>query len=144
MIRFTAEIIINKPINEVFNYVTTVENFYKWNSAVLKANKITEGPISKNTSFIIERKLPTGLVQNIIEITDYSPNNCFTIQTESGPKPFIYSYYFTEDEARTTIKLIAKIKTTRLKIILSPLHVFNIKKGVKENFKTLKSILETN
>lgn len=43
MVKFTISIDIEAPVKTVFDYVTTGENFDKWNSAIRSIKKLSEG-----------------------------------------------------------------------------------------------------
>ena len=68
MITFEVSIVIEKPVEEVFGFVTEGENVPKWNSAVKSVRKISEGPISVGTKYAIVRQLPSGSAENIYEV----------------------------------------------------------------------------
>jgi len=68
MITFEVSIVIEKPVEEVFGFVTEGENSPKWNSAVKSVRKISEGPISVGTKYAIVRQLPSGSAENIYEV----------------------------------------------------------------------------
>ena len=56
MPRFQREITIDRPVEEVFDFVTDARNEPRYNSAILSAEKITPGPIDCGTHFILNSK----------------------------------------------------------------------------------------
>jgi hypothetical protein len=56
MPRFQLEIVIDRLVEEVFDFVTNARNEPRYNPAILSAEKITPGPIGRGTHFIRRRE----------------------------------------------------------------------------------------
>jgi hypothetical protein len=56
MARVEGEIIINRPVQEVFDFVAAERNEPRYNSGMVEAVKISEGPIGLGTQFETELK----------------------------------------------------------------------------------------
>jgi hypothetical protein len=51
MLKFDVDIVIEKPVEEVFRFVSDGENGSLWNSAVKDVRKISEGPVNVGKVF---------------------------------------------------------------------------------------------
>jgi uncharacterized protein YndB with AHSA1/START domain len=60
MITFETRTRINRPMEEVFAYVSDPRNFPRWNSAVQTVRKTSAGDTGVASSYLMERALPTG------------------------------------------------------------------------------------
>ena len=142
MIQFDVSIKINRPPEQVFAYVADEKNMARWNSAVQSVQQTSPGPISVGATYHMVRQLPQGWAYNSYKITAYQPNQALTIETTSGPTPFCYQYHFEPIANGTELSLVAKVKTSGLASLAAPLLSRGIKRGVEDNFMTLKQILE--
>ena len=105
---FEISILINRPVESVFEYVTDDRNGYKWNSVVKDVKKFSEGPIGVNTEYWMQRELLNGQAENTYEITEYKPDKQLTIITKTGPTLFTYHYYFESAGSCTKLALKAE------------------------------------
>ena len=142
MIRLEEKIIIDSPIEEVFNFVANGENMALWNSAVFKIEKVSAGPLGMGTQFWMLRNLPSGRAENIFEVITYKPNTEFSIKTVSGPTPFVYHYHFTSIDSNTSLVLVAEIQLNGLGKIAKPLLAIGIRKGIRDNLNTLNKLMQ--
>ena len=96
MIAFETEVRIERPIEDVFAYVSNPGNFPQWNSAV-SAVRETE----PDSTYVMERQLPTGRAVNELRIVALERPREFAIRTTSGPTPFSYVYRFSAEDGET-------------------------------------------
>lgn len=61
MIDVARSITINRPVAEVFAYVSDVSNEPAWHTDVLEARQTSEGPIGIGTTFLIRVKPSMGV-----------------------------------------------------------------------------------
>ncbi len=50
MFRLEHSVVINRPIEQVFEYVTNIENAPKWKSRLLEVTRTSEGPVGVGTT----------------------------------------------------------------------------------------------
>jgi hypothetical protein len=88
------------------------------------------------------RQLPSGQAENELEITAYERPREFAIRTLSGPTPFTYRYAFSASDDGTLVELDAEVDLSGALALAEPLARRAVKRGVDENFATLKRVLE--
>ena len=71
MIPIEGEIVINRPVDEVFDFVADARNEPLYNALMLRAEKLTPGPIGIGTRFRDQIALTVGPAAIAIEIIDY-------------------------------------------------------------------------
>jgi hypothetical protein len=71
MTRIEGEIVINRPLEEVFDFVADERNEPRYNPRMLRAEKISPGPIGVGTRFRAETKTMRGSAEMVIEVTTY-------------------------------------------------------------------------
>jgi uncharacterized protein YndB with AHSA1/START domain len=142
VIAFETDQRIDRPIEEVFAYVSDPLNFPRWNSAVQTVRKTSAGDNGGASTYSVERALPTGRAVNELEVVASEPPRTFAIRTTAGPTPFLYRYVFSTENGETVMKLDAEVELPGAAAFLPQLARRLVKKGVNDNFATLKQILE--
>lgn len=142
MITFETSTRINRPIEDVFAYVSDPRNFPRWNSAVQTVRKTSPGDTGVASSYLMERSLPTGPAVNELEVVTREWPREFAIRTTAGPTPFRYCYGFSAENDETIVRLNAEVDLTGPAALLPQLARRAVEKGVDDNFGTLKQILE--
>ena len=71
MARVTGEILINRPVALVFDYVADQRNEPIYNPRMLRSEKITDGPIGVGTRFRATARSGRRVVEMLTEITEY-------------------------------------------------------------------------
>lgn len=84
MIRVKHSIIVDRPLPEVFEYLTTPEKTPEWQEAVIESTIITEGPIGSDTKVRVTRRFMGKSITLILDTTEFVPNERFSFRTESG------------------------------------------------------------
>ena len=74
MARIELNVVINRPVEEVYAYMSNPENNSQWQSHCLGSVITSEGPIGVGTTFTYEIKFLGRRIKSIWEITEYDPN----------------------------------------------------------------------
>jgi uncharacterized protein YndB with AHSA1/START domain len=143
MTAFKTSVRITRPIEAVFAYVSDPLNFPHWNSAVRAVRKTHGRESEVGSTYTMERDLPSGFVQNGLEIIALERPTEFGIRTTVGPTPFTYRYRFSAENGQTVVLLDAVVELDGALALLGPLAGRAVKHGVNDNFAELKRILET-
>jgi len=138
LIRFSNALVINRPVEEVFEFIADFENMPKWNYFVVSVRKVTAGPISIGTSFDQVRKTD----RQQYEIAEYVPNHEVSVKT-TLPAPLLKMRFTFEDMgAATRLTDEWELETGRGPL-LELLGRMKIKLAVADNLAKLKQLLET-
>jgi uncharacterized protein YndB with AHSA1/START domain len=81
MTGFKTSVRIRRPIEEVFAYVSDPLNFPHWNSAVRAVRKASAREAEVGSTYTMERQLPSGDVQNELEVFARDNPSEFGIRT---------------------------------------------------------------
>ncbi len=139
---FETSVRIDRPMDQVFDYVSDPINFPRWNSAVQSVQRTSAGDDGVGATYLMERELPDGRAENELEVMAIQRPTEFDIRTTSGPTPFVYRYRFSEDGESTVVELAAEVELGGLAGALGPLASRAVKRGVDSNFADLKRFLE--
>ena len=87
MLSIEQSVVIDRPVEQVFDYVTNVENMVEWTGPTIEASQTSEGPpgVGATTSRIsnfLGRRIDTQM-----QITEFEPNKLVVSKAISGPMP---------------------------------------------------------
>jgi uncharacterized protein YndB with AHSA1/START domain len=147
---FETSVRIERPIEQVFAFVSDPIQFPQWNSAVQAVRRTSAVPGASaetdepGSTYSMQRDLPGGRVENGLEVFVHDQPTEFGIRTTSGPTPFVYDYRFASDGKDTIVHLDASVELAGVAAVLGPLATRAIRRGVDANLTTLKRTLERN
>jgi uncharacterized membrane protein len=138
VLEFENTIAIDRPIDEVFAFLSDFENIPKWNYYVLEVRQLSESPIGEGTTYHQVRKSD----QQDFRIIEFEPNHTIVVKTLPHSSPsFERRFTLYEEGATTRIRDEWKLDTGR-PAILERLARGRVKSAVAENLAKLKELLE--
>ena len=79
-----GEIVIHRPVEEVFDFVADERNEPHYNPRMLRAEKITDGPVGPGTRFLAELETMGHTMPMTVEFTNYDRPRRVTSCTRSS------------------------------------------------------------
>ena len=138
VLEFENTIPIDRPIDEVFAFLSDFENIPKWNYYVLEVRQLSESPIGIGTTYHQERKTD----QQDFRIIEFEPNNTVAVKTLPQSSPSFERRFTLYEEGDTTrIRDQWKLDTGR-PALLERLARGRVKSAVSENLTKLKELLQ--
>ncbi len=142
MISFETSVRVERSVDEVFDFVSDPLLFPRWNSAVQAVNNTSGVTGEVSSTYWMRRELPTGQVENDLEVLVRERPSEFVIRTTSGPTPFLNHYRFASEGAGTVVHLQASVELPGVAGVLGPLAARAVRRGVDANFAALHRIFE--
>lgn len=142
MAKVDTSAVINRPVEQVFAFVTNLENNKKWQAGLVETVLLEEGPLRLGTRLKDVRQFLGQRIESIAEVTEYKPNREFGFRVASGPIPFHGQMSFEAAEGSTRITFVGEGEPGGLFKLLEPIVVSAFQKRIEENYARLKSILE--
>ena len=142
MIKVEKSIIINKPVEEVFNYVTAPQNYTKWQSGV---TNIIEDRGPRNTvgsQFTEVRKFMGQEMHTTLELTEFVPNARWTAKVVKGPVPYEVNMTFQPVEGGTKVTTSVDGEPKGFFKLAEGMVAGQLEKSLAEDEQKLKEILE--
>jgi uncharacterized membrane protein len=143
MATLEISIVINRPVEEVFAFVSNSENYPKWSSWSREVKITSAGPIGVGTTY---RAVVTFLGRRIegeIECTEYEPNRSYATKSTSGPFPAESRVTFERVEGGTRVTNTLVAEPGGFFKLAEPLLVSMIKRQFEANMANLKDLMET-
>ncbi len=138
MIEIDNTIRINRPIAEVFAFLSDLENLPKWNYYVLKVTKLSDGPIGIGSVYHQIRKTD----EQDLRITDLDQNRKVVVKTLPRSSPKLEMTLTFQDEGNTTLIRDEWRLDSGLPTAIEWLGSGKIKSAAAENLAKLKDLLE--
>lgn len=138
MLHFKNKLEINRPVANVFSFISNFENMPKWNYFVLEVRKLSEGSIGLNTKFRQVRKTDTQEYR----ITEFEPNSRVTIETLPPYSKLVMRFTLEQANNYTLLTDEWELDTGKPAFI-ERIAGGNVKSAVAENLQKLKELLET-
>src|SRR5918994_7726810 len=110
--RVEESIEINRPLQEVFNYVSDVGNYPEWMADALEVRKDTAGPPQQSDRFTLAIKSVGRRFETPYERTSYEPKRCYTDRAVGGLIPNQqWNYTFQEISGGTRLRRAVEAET---------------------------------
>lgn len=115
---FKSSQLIDRPIDEVFAVAADVAAQPAWSPTVLRATKLTEGPIGLGTRF---RMAVKGQGQFEVEIAEYDPPRRLRVSNSTRQMDMYHQFVLTSEGERTRVEHLAEVCPKGLFRLLSPI-----------------------
>ena len=134
--------VINRPIADVFAYLTEIENEPQWQSGVVEAHKDSEGPPAVGQPGTEVRQFLGRRMESTYEITAYEPDTKFGFKVVSGPIPMDGCYTLQSVEGGTTVTLAIQGEVGGFFKLAEAMVGRMASRQIQADFDNLKDLLE--
>lgn len=142
MIETSDSITINRPIEEVFAYVTDTSNDPAWHTDILDVRKTTDGPIGLGTKWHVGFKPAMGVSEGEMEVAAFEPNRKEVMRGVMGPMQPTLTYLVEPAGAGTRFTRRVQIKVSGMMKLMEPLMRLMTPRGNAKFLANLKRVLE--
>ena len=140
MIELTNEIVINRPREEVFDFVSTFENVPKWNRYILEVTKTSDGPVGVGSTFHQVRKTE----EQDFRVVTYDPNRELAVESLGSSSPQFKRHVTFESEGDDATRITDEWKMEMSRsALIEHLEAGEVESAVQGNLERLKALLET-
>jgi uncharacterized protein YndB with AHSA1/START domain len=137
-------VVINRPPQEVFDYVANRENLPEWSSPILEVQKHTRGPLTEEGArYTTVAKALGRRFQTPFEVTVHDPPRRHTDTSRGGPFPQEYTHIFEEVEGGgTRLTEVTEGEPGGFFRLVGPLLEASGRRQFRADLETLKDLLE--
>jgi hypothetical protein len=79
-------VLMGRPIEEVFAFLSDFENVPRWNYAIVETRKVSQGPVGVGTIYQQVRSVPSRGEERFA-VTAYDPPRQLELRGQLGPFP---------------------------------------------------------
>jgi uncharacterized membrane protein len=143
MIYLNTSTMINRPVKQVFDFVSKPENDFQWHYGTLAAARLSADDATVlGTFFRSIGHLMGHRVQSTFEVTEYEPNRKYGFKSLSGPFQSRTSYTFEKGRDFTQIALSTQVYAINFFQVDQGVLKEKMKKQLGEDLAMLKDLLE--
>jgi uncharacterized protein YndB with AHSA1/START domain len=138
-------IVINRPIEEVFDTATCLRSCVNWQASVVQAEKVSDGPTGVGTQFKHTGKFLGISFESNPVVTRYEPSRVFGYSNGGSPQfDVLFSFEPVGEGTRFTAKVSSNNPDTVFRQIALPLVVAAMGRGIETAMHNLKDLMEAN
>lgn len=142
MIKVETSVLINHPVEKVFEFVTTPENDEQWLVGV-KAKKTVDGPTKVGSTSETEVRFLGKLIKTTFEVTEFKPFKKIAVKTVSGPVRMNSEETFESvAKGQTKVTVHGEAHAAGLFKLAEPVIERMAQRQWETSFENLKDVLE--
>ena len=143
MVKIEVSTVINRPLEEVFAFMSNPENDPQWQSETSETELTSQGPVGvgstyRDVGFFLGRR-----IESVYEFTEFEPNKKFSLKTTSGPLPIEATISYEALEEGTQVNFLAQGEVGGFFKVAEPLVSRMAQRTWVANYANLKDLLET-
>ena len=142
MINEQGSVIIRRPVEEVFAYVSDLTHSAEWQAGLLEVRKLTDGPVGLGTRYAFVRRFMGRKVEAANEFVAYEPNRKVQFRIASGPMPGQGTYLFEATPDGTKLTSTVELEPGGLSRLAAPLIAASLRREIAAGLPVLKELLE--
>lgn len=134
-------VLINRPVESVFDFILNGANNKLWRSSVLDIKPLSEQPYGVSSRFEQVLKGPGGRIAGDYEITACKPNELIEFHVTAGPARPTGVYRFQRQDGATSLTFVLDHQARGLSKLMEPM----IQRSMQEEvgmLDELKAFLE--
>ena len=141
-LRLEHSVVIDRPVEEVFAFITNPKNDLRWERRVVESTHTSEGPMDVGTTGRKVRRFLGLRLNTNYELTAFEPNRKLAAKTAYGPIPFEWTANLEPVEGGTRVTFLAEGKLSGLLRLAGPILARMGQGGLESDSAALKKVLE--
>jgi uncharacterized membrane protein len=144
MIKFHIPIEIERPLHEVFGYVTDPEKLSSWQTNTVSVAMEGGEAFGLGARIRETHRAPGGReLHSVVEISQYEPDRRVELRIVEGPLPVDGLFVFTPSEAGATrVELFGTGRPSGAMRLATPLLKLAVRRQFRDNLRALKRLME--
>lgn len=138
----TQSVTVNRPVEEVWDFIGSFENTTRWSRGVLEAKQTSDGPLGVGSTLQTVVKAFGRRRTADYLVTAYEPNHAFAFEVSSGPMTSRARYSVEPAGAGTRLTASGEAEATGLYKLLAPVLVRILERHSQDDLTNVKRILE--
>jgi hypothetical protein len=143
MIQIETSTQIDRPRDEVFDFLTSVENMPDWQSGVIESRPLTPGPMRVGYQFVETAKVVLWKLNTVCTVSDLKANERFAFVARSdGPLDYEGNFELHPVAGGTRLTLSGSARLKGAWRLLQPLLASDLRKETRVELETIKRLVE--
>ncbi len=141
--RFELEILIERPVDVVLDFITDISSFTQWTGSAVEAVQTSEGPVGVGTTCRIVNRSMGKTMEHEFEVTEYDPGRRYAVSSTSGPFPMTMTYTVEQVNQATRLRVVTEADPGGILALAGPLMGRMVRKQFESDHRNLKRLLES-
>lgn len=141
MIRIQASVTVNRPLEEVFRFMTDNQNALQWQSGLLEA-RVTNDVMGVGKTWVDVVQVLGQRVEIASELTEFEPLRTVGFKSTSGPIPLEGRYAFEPEGTGTKVIFVMQGEAGGFFKLAEPVVARSTQRQWETNLANLKDLLE--
>lgn len=136
---------INRNINDVFQYLSQLENMGHWQKEISDCQMLTQGDLSIRSRFFRRVNFLGVHLEEFYEVTRFEENTIIELNTYESAFPFTLIFHtekISEEQTKVTVEIEGDPRYHFIKFA-TPILIMITRKAMQQGVENLKQILET-
>ena len=142
MLKFSADLLVKRPVDKVFAWLTEAKNQGKFDKSSLEMEVLTPGPWRAGTQFREVRDLGGRKTDVLSEIPEFEQNKRFVIHSKTGPG-WLGTWNFAADGNNTRLHWTGQLTMKGFARLFEPLIGRQMRPQIERQFSALPKIIES-
>jgi uncharacterized membrane protein len=138
-----VDVLISRPLDEVFAFVSDVRNRPRWDNSVDSEELTYPEPIEVGTTARTRLRSMGREYQYTWEIVEYEPPTRMRVESTSGPFPTTLAFEFDGQDGGTRVEAWVTGRPGGLMRLLQPMIARTTQQSLDRGYARLKRLLET-
>jgi uncharacterized membrane protein len=134
-------VVVERPPEEVFAYLTDLSNVPSWQSGSVEVRE-PEGSLGVGTSYVQVLKFLGKRIETTLEVVEFEPGRRFSLKTLSSPIPFEVQHVLEPAGNGTTLTVTLEGEPGRFFRLAEGLVERNAQRQIEQDYATLKAKVE--
>jgi Polyketide cyclase / dehydrase and lipid transport len=143
MIRIEQSIEVNRPVPEVFAFMSEPANLFKWSRATEEIRQLTPGAIQPGSRFEIISRFLGRRISSIITVSEYIENEKVSSQGDSGGMKLSSTTYYIAQGENTLMKMETELEPSGWWMLIAPFLPRMIRRRSAVEHNLLRESLES-
>ena len=142
MINFEISILIDRPVSDVFSFLSNPLNLPKWQSMIARIEQVTPGVVNVGSKYKVSAEMMGRKIDGQMEITTFEPPARFGFTNQAGPMQVTVTVTLKPVGTGAKISLNAQGNPGGLFKIAEGVLAGQVKSQMEANLARLKTLLE--
>lgn len=134
-------VVVERPPDEVFAYLTNLRNVPAWQSGSVEVRE-PEGSLGVGTTYVQVLKFLGRRIETTLEVVEFEPGQRFSLKTVAGPIPFEVRHTLEPAGTGTRLNVTLEGKPGGFFKLAEPLVERNAQRQIEQDFAKLKEMVE--
>jgi uncharacterized membrane protein len=142
MSKIERSIVIERPLEEVWDFVQDTSKDAMWQTTLVESQVLTEGPKRVGTQVQEVRRFLGVQIPMTLELTEFEPKRRSSLRAISGGIPLSGSYLLEALDGGTKLTVTGQLEAHRLFKLAEPVFTRMTSRELEASLGHLKDLLE--